>query len=258
MTSLPFYFRNLRGQRDGKQFFNGFTRVFFSFFDREQFFFSISVENRKKYQSFHRLAIHVPCLKTYNKLKNKTIKATDRIRHHNCLNFSIMGKENLKIVKDLDVKELIKMLKSALSEEWMAYYQYWVGARVIEGAMRPSVEKEFIKHAQEELQHAEKLVTRIIQLEGTPVLSPEEWFKLSKCKYLAPTDPHIETVLGQNLTAERCAIGTYQKLADFTFGKDHYTYKIALDILESELEHEQYIEDWLKDMSQMKTHLLKK
>ncbi|MDR1756249.1 MAG: ferritin [Culturomica sp.] len=169
-----------------------------------------------------------------------------------------MGKENLKIVKGLDVKELIKMLNSALSEEWLAYYQYWIGSRIIEGAMRPSVEKEFMVHAQEELGHAEKLVTRIIQLDGTPVLSPEEWFKLAKCKYLAPTHPYIETVLEQNLSAERCAIETYQRLADYTFGKDHTTYKIAADILEEESDHEQEIEDWLTDMAQIKHHLVKK
>ncbi len=169
-----------------------------------------------------------------------------------------MGKENLKIVKGLDAKELVKMLNSALSEEWMAYYQYWIGSRVIEGAMRPSVEKEFIVHAQEELGHAEKLVTRIIQLDGTPVLSPAEWFKLAKCNYLAPTNPDIEVVLGQNLSAERCAIETYQKLADHTFGKDHTTYRIASEILEDELDHEQEIEDWLNDMAQFKTHLAKK
>lgn len=164
-----------------------------------------------------------------------------------------MGKENVEIVKkELDVKKLIEMLNAALSEEWLAYYQYWIGAKLVEGPMRPSVEKELIIHAQEELAHAELLVDRIIQLEGTPVLSPEEWFKLARCKYFPPKDEYIVSVLNDNLKGERCAIVHYQEIADYTFGKDHTTYKIATHILEQELEHEQEIEDWLKDISDIR------
>ena len=43
-----------------------------------------------------------------------------------------MGKEARK-VSALDIKKLIKMLNAALSEEWLAYYQYWIGARLMEG-----------------------------------------------------------------------------------------------------------------------------
>lgn len=169
-----------------------------------------------------------------------------------------MGKENVKIIKDLDVQQLIQTLNAALSEEWLAYYQYWVGARIIEGAMRPSVEKEFLVHAKEELEHADMLIDRITQLNGTPVLSPDEWSKLARCKYIAPNNPYIEAVLNDNLTSERCAIQRYEEIAELTFGKDHMTYKIAMTILEQELDHEQDIEDWLEDMKQMREHLLRK
>lgn len=164
-----------------------------------------------------------------------------------------MGKENVEIVKkELDVKKLIEMLNAALSEEWLAYYQYWVGAAVVEGPMRPSVQKELQIHAKEELGHADMLIERIIQLEGTPVLSPEDWFKLARCKYYPPKDEYIVSVLNDNLLGERCAIVRYQEIADYTFGKDHTTYKIVTQILEDELEHEQEIEDWLKDISDIK------
>ena len=39
-------------------------------------------------------------------------------------------------VLNLDVEKLIEMLNAALCEEWLAYYQYWVGARIMEGPMR--------------------------------------------------------------------------------------------------------------------------
>ncbi len=46
-----------------------------------------------------------------------------------------MGKEAIK-VSSVDVKKLLDMLNAALSEEWLAYYQYWIGARLMEGPMR--------------------------------------------------------------------------------------------------------------------------
>lgn len=123
---------------------------------------------------------------------------------------------------------------------------------MVQGPMRPSVQKELEIHAKEELEHANMLVERIIQLEGMPVLSPEEWTKLARCKYYPPTDPFIVSILNDNLSGERCAIARYQEIADYTFGKDHETYKIATQILTDELEHEQEIEDWLSDINDIR------
>ena len=78
-------------------------------------------------------------------------------------------------VLNLDVEKLIEMLNAALCEEWLAYYQYWVGARIMEGPMRIPIEAELLEHANEELKHAEMLIERIIQLGGTPVLNPLQW-----------------------------------------------------------------------------------
>lgn len=166
-----------------------------------------------------------------------------------------MGKEAVKIINELDVKKLIEMLNSALSEEWLAYYQYWVGAPLMEGPMRTEIEAEFMVHANEELGHANMLIERIIQLEGVPVLTPEDWSKLANCKYQKPSDFYIEAILTQNLGSERCAIDTYKKLADYTDGKDYTTHKMVTEILEQELDHEQEIEDWLTDIKRMKEHI---
>jgi bacterioferritin len=167
-----------------------------------------------------------------------------------------MGKHGIKIV-ELDVDKLLKMLNEALSEEWLAYYQYWIGARVMEGPMRSEVEPELLLHADQELNHAVMVVNRIIQLGGTPVLNPDQWTKLSRCSYDAPTDPYIEEILKQNLTGERCAIRRYKEIADFTAGKDHSTHQLATNILSEELEHEQDIEDWLTDLERMRDDLRK-
>lgn len=167
-----------------------------------------------------------------------------------------MGKHGIEILK-VDVNQLIKMLNAALSEEWLAYYQYWIGARLMEGPMRSEIEPELLIHANQELNHAVLVVDRIIQLGGTPVLNPSEWPKLSRCKYEEPNDPYVETILNQNLTGERCAIQRYIEIADFTNGKDHTTHQMATTILGEELEHEQDIEDWLKDIQRLKDDIKK-
>lgn len=162
-----------------------------------------------------------------------------------------MGKQAVSIA-NLDVKKLIDLLNAALSEEWLAYYQYWIGARLMEGPMRSEVEPELLLHATQELNHANLVVNRIIQLGGTPVMHPQDWFKLSGCTYDAPEDPYIEVILEQNLKGERCAIKRYQEIADFTAGKDHSTHQMAVAILNEELEHENDIEAWIGDLSRMK------
>ena len=167
-----------------------------------------------------------------------------------------MGKHGVDIL-DLDVQELTKMLNAALSEEWLAYYQYWIGARIMEGPMRSEIEPELLIHATMELNHAVMVVTRIIQLDGIPVLDPSEWMQLARCLYEAPTDPYVETILNQNLESERCAIQRYKEIADFTNGKDHTTHQMATTILNEELEHEQEIEDWIRDIERMKEDIRK-
>lgn len=167
-----------------------------------------------------------------------------------------MGKIGVEIL-GIDVSKLIQILNEALCEEWLAYYQYWIGARMMEGPMRSEIEPELLVHADQELNHAVIVVERIIQVGGTPVLTPAEWMKLSKCAYEVPNDPYVEAILNQNLNGERCAIQRYKGIADFTNGKDHTTHQMATTILNEELEHEQDIEDWILDINRMKEDLKK-
>jgi len=98
-----------------------------------------------------------------------------------------MGTKGKEIVK-MDPTHLVAMLNSALADEWLAYYQYWAGALVVRGPMRPDVQKELNEHASDELKHAGMLAERIIQLGGKPILNPLEWQKKSGCGYDEPKD----------------------------------------------------------------------
>lgn len=159
-----------------------------------------------------------------------------------------MGQMAQKI-SHVDREELLNILNVAFAEEWLAYYQYWLGAQVAVGPMRDAITKEFMEHADEELDHATKLATRIIQLGGTPVLDPNEWQKIALCKYDAPSKPYVMNLLEQNLVAERCAIVRYQKICEMTFGKDFDTYRMSADILREEIEHEEEIGTFKDDIN---------
>ncbi|MCR4428370.1 MAG: ferritin-like domain-containing protein [Caldiserica bacterium] len=162
-----------------------------------------------------------------------------------------MGTKGREIV-GVDVKELINLLNKALSDEWLAFYQYWVGALVSKGKMHGEVEKELSQHAQEEFQHAEILAKRIIQLGGTPVIKPEDWYKLTNCGYDAPEDPDTQKLLIQNIKGEQCAISTYQKLIEFLGNRDIVTMHLLIEILEDEVEHEEDLEVLLEDLKSFK------
>ncbi|TRO80297.1 ferritin-like domain-containing protein [Desulfuromonas acetexigens] len=161
-----------------------------------------------------------------------------------------MGTKGRAII-GLDVEELLKLLNKAFADEWLAYYQYWVGAKVAKGPMKDAVIAELLQHATEELGHANLVADRIIQLGGTPLTTPKVWFDWSNCGYDAPDDPFVRTLLQQNIQAEQCAIGVYDRMMKLTEGKDPLTYNMALTILTQEVEHEEDLQALLEDLDLM-------
>jgi len=160
-----------------------------------------------------------------------------------------MGTKAIELVGS-DVKKIVTLLNRAFADEWLAYYQYWIGAKVARGQMRGAVTTELEQHAGEELKHAGMLTERIIQLSGVPILKPEDWYTQANCGYDAPEDPSVKALLKQNIKGEQCAIETYRKLAETVKGIDVITYHLALEIMKDELEHEEDLEALLEDMSQ--------
>jgi bacterioferritin len=163
-----------------------------------------------------------------------------------------VGTKGKEIVK-LDVEKLISLLNKAYADEWLAYYQYWVGAQVAKGPMRGAVVAELSEHAADELTHAGMLADRIIQLGGVPVLDPADWKALSNCGYDAPTDPLVMSLLEQNVKGERCAIDVYNALLAVVKDKDVITYNLAAEILEDEVEHEEDLQSLLEDMETIRS-----
>ncbi|MDP2874945.1 MAG: ferritin-like domain-containing protein [Holophaga sp.] len=164
-----------------------------------------------------------------------------------------MGTRGREIV-GMDVSELLTLLNKAFASEWLAYYQYWLGAKLVKGPMKDAVAAELTLHATEELAHANLLAGRILQLGGTPVLEPRDWYELSPCAYDAPADPFVGTLLDQNIAGEQCAISAYKNLMDITKDKDMVTYNLALTILTQEVEHEEDLQSLKEDLDLLVNH----
>jgi bacterioferritin len=161
-----------------------------------------------------------------------------------------MGTKGKEII-GMDVSKLLALLNKAYADEWLAYYQYWIGSKVVKGPMKEAVIAELVEHAADELRHADMLTARIIQLGGTPVIEPKEWYTHTNCGYDGPEDPFVKNVIAQNIKGEQCAIGVYSTLLRDTKDADPVTYNILLQILQDEEEHEEDLQSLMEDFELM-------
>ncbi len=164
-----------------------------------------------------------------------------------------MGKRGREIVT-MDIDELLLILNKAFCDEWLAYYQYWLGAKLVKGPMKDAVAGELLQHATEELGHADLVANRIIQLGGTPIVEPKLWYKHGNCGYDAPADPFVLKLLEQNIKGERCAINVYKAMVDKTREGDPVTFNMALQILGDEETHEEDLQALQEDIELLLQH----
>lgn len=161
-----------------------------------------------------------------------------------------MGTKGREIV-GANTEEILTLLNKAFSDEWLAYYQYWLGAKVAKGPMKEAVIAELMQHAADELRHADLVSNRIIQLGGTPAISPNIWYDLTNCGYDPPEDAYVARLLEQNIKGEQCAISVYNSMLSTTREKDPVTYNMALLILQDEVEHEEDLQALQEDIELM-------
>lgn len=155
-----------------------------------------------------------------------------------------MGRKSREIA-DIDLKDLVKDLDKAYCDEWLAFYAYWYMAQAVEGKGYEDMSEFLNKIAKDELEHAQELAGRIIELGGLPTNKPANLDKNSNASYpgvmkkLTDYDEIIKIVED----AEAGAIEVYNKLAKKTFGKDHDTYQLVTHILGEEIAHEEMFEN---------------
>lgn len=161
-----------------------------------------------------------------------------------------MAKRGNSIIKGIEVNEIITLLNKAYADEWLAYYQYFTQAKVVKGIMKDAAITELTEHATDELRHANMVADRILQLGGTPLLTPQDWFTHSSCGYETPASFDVVALLEDSIRGEQCAISVYSDLAEITKDKDIVTYNIVSEILADEVEHEEDLQSLHDDISE--------
>jgi len=155
-----------------------------------------------------------------------------------------MGRK-AKEIADLDLKDLIKDLDKAYCDEWLAFYAYWYMAQTVEGKGYEDMSEFLNKIAKDELEHAQEVANRIIELGGLPTNNPVNLEKNANAPYpgVVKELSNYDKIIKLVEAAEAGAIEVYNKIAKKTFGKDHDTYQLVTHILGEEITHEEMFEN---------------
>ena len=139
--------------------------------------------------------------------------------------------------------KIIDMLNLLLAEELTAVNQYMVHAEMCDDWGYAKLDEAVEKRAIEEMKHAEKLIGRILFLEGTPVVS-----NLNKISIGAD----VKTQLMNDKEEEIIAIEHYNKAVRLAADEsDNGTKEVLHGILREEEDHLDWIETQLEQINQM-------
>jgi|SRR5277367_3244056 len=130
---------------------------------------------------------------------------------------------------------VIKVLNDALATELVCVMRYKRHHYMAKGINSEPVAQEFLEHANEEMEHADRISKRIVQLGGEPDYNPATLLKRSNSQYVEGSS--LIEMVKEDLVAERIAIDTYREIVKY-FGDDDPTSRRLMEsILEKEEEH---------------------
>lgn len=134
-----------------------------------------------------------------------------------------------------DRDAVIKLLNGALATELVCVLRYKRHYFMATGIHATPVAAEFLAHANEEMQHADRIAERIIQLRGEPDFSPEKLATRSHAEYVEGRT--LKEMIKEDLIAERVAIESYREMVAYLGKRDPTTRRMLEEILASEEEH---------------------
>lgn len=161
-----------------------------------------------------------------------------------------MGKKGREMAAEhVNVEELVDSLNEAYADEWIAFYYYWYAAQVAVGRGASAVANELKRIASDELEHAEELATRILQLGGTPIKDFGGLVESANCPTVdLPEDPSdLDGVVEAVIEGERCALEVYNKILKMigAYYKEPTTFHLIRHIMDEEVGHEDTFENLL-------------
>jgi bacterioferritin len=134
-----------------------------------------------------------------------------------------------------DRETVIKVLNHALATELVCLLRYKNHYFTATGMQWSSIAEEFIEHAEDEEDHADRIAERIQQLGGKPDFNPASLLERSHSEYAEGTT--LRQLIEEDLLAERMAIESYTEILKFLEDRDPTTRRLIEDILAKEEEH---------------------
>jgi len=145
-----------------------------------------------------------------------------------------------------DRAKVIDVLNEALATEIVCVLRYKRHYFMAEGINAGPVAAEFLEHANDELDHADRIALRITQLQGEPNFSPVGIEDRSHSEY-AEGDTLV-SMIEEDLVAERVAIESYAEIVRWIGEGDPTTRRLMEDILAAEEEHADDLLNLLADL----------
>ena len=124
--------------------------------------------------------------------------------------------------------KVVEFLNKALRHELTAVNQYWLHYRLLENRGYKDLTKQWRKESIEEMEHADKLVERIIFLDGFPNMQALDPLHIGQ---------NVKEVLDCDLTAEMSARALYQEAATHCHAAKDYVTRDLFEKLMSDEEH---------------------
>lgn len=134
-----------------------------------------------------------------------------------------------------DTDTACRILNEALATELVCVLRYKRHYFMAQGIHASSVKAEFLEHAAEEQDHADRIAERIVQLGGAPNFSPEGMLSRSHSEYV-PGETLLD-MIKEDLIAERVAIDSYREIATYFAKFDTTSQRMIEDIQAVEEEH---------------------
>jgi bacterioferritin len=148
-----------------------------------------------------------------------------------------------------DREHVIKLLNEALATEIVCFLRYKRHHFMATGINADMVAAEFLEHANQELQHADMIAARIVQLKGEPDFDPDALTARSHAEYI-PGHTLID-MIKEDLVAERIAIDSYGEIIAYISNNDITTRRMLETILATEEEHADDMANLLDGLQQV-------
>ncbi|RMS94119.1 Bacterioferritin [Pseudomonas savastanoi] len=145
-----------------------------------------------------------------------------------------------------DRETVLRLLNESLATELVCVLRYKRHYYMASGLKASVAAAEFLEHAEQEAQHADKLAERIVQLGGEPELNPDLLSKNSHAQYVAGNT--LKEMVYEDLVAERIAVDSYREIIQYIGDSDPTTRRIFEEILAQEEEHADDMSDILEGL----------